>query len=140
MYLTHSVFLPSSYHPDPPSTSASPSVTVKLEPPTQTEGPSPTPLPGRVFECVWWQLDPHLLLLTTVSGQFNPHISWLLERLGFQQARTTIPKWIQRGAMDPLDLVISIAVESLIKLTGSKKIRHRVLHPPPAAENLESDT
>lgn len=68
-----------------------------------------------------WELNPHLRLMSTVSGQFNPHISWLLERLGFSDARTTIPKWIQRGAMDPLDKVIAMAVELLVKITASKK-------------------
>jgi hypothetical protein len=56
-----------------------------------------------------------------VSGQFNPHISWLLEKLGFSDAQTTIPKWIQRGAMDPLDKVVATVVELLVKLTASKK-------------------
>lgn len=68
-----------------------------------------------------WELNPHLRLLSTVSGQFNPHISWLLEKLGFNDAQITIPKWIQRGAMDPLDKVVSTAVELLVKLTASKK-------------------
>lgn len=76
---------------------------------------------GRVFECVCWELDPHLYLMTTVSGQFNPHISWLLEKLGFKDARTTIPKWVQRGAMDPLDKGVATAVEFLVKLTANKK-------------------
>lgn len=59
--------------------------------------------------------------MSTVSGQFNPHISWLLDKLGFNDAQTTIPKWIQRGAMDPLDKVVAMAVEVLVKITASKK-------------------
>lgn len=76
---------------------------------------------GRQFECIHWELDPHLRLMGAVSGQFNPHISWLLEKLGFSDAQTTIPKWIQRGAMDPLDNVVAFAVELLVKLTANKK-------------------
>ena len=57
------------------------------------------------------------------SGQFNPHISWLLDKLGFKDAPTTIPKWIQRGAMDPLDMAVSAAVELLINLTATKKLQ-----------------
>ena len=76
---------------------------------------------GRQFECIHWELDPHLRLMGAVSGQFNPHISWLLEKLGFSDAQTTIPKWIQRGAMDPLDNVVAFAVELLVKLTATKK-------------------
>ena len=78
---------------------------------------------SRQFVCVCWELDPHLLLLTTVSGQFNPHINWLLEKLGFTHARTTLPKSIQRGAMDPLDMVIASVLELLVKLTATKKLQ-----------------
>lgn len=98
--------------------------------------PGPPQVPGRRFECVHWELNPHLCLLTTVSGQFNPHISWLLEKLGFSDAQTTIPKWIQRGAMDPLDKVVATAVELLVKLTARKKEKLIFLgtsnSPPPS--------
>lgn len=85
---------------------------------------------GRLFECVHWELTPHLRLMGAVSGQFNPHISWLLEKLGFSDAQTTIPKWIQRGAMDPLDMVVATVVELLVKLTASKK--EKLIRSPPA--------
>lgn len=84
---------------------------------------------GRMYECVHWELDPHLRLMGAVSGQFNPHISWLLEKLGFSDAQTTIPKWIQRGAMDPLDKVVATVVELLVKLTASKK--EKLIRSPP---------
>lgn len=80
----------------------------------------------REFVCLKWELDPHLLLMSKAqwaSGQFNPHISWLLEMLGFQEARTTIPKWIQRGLMDPLDLGIASLVELLVRTSATKKVR-----------------
>lgn len=97
---------------------ATPEPTTSPSEPQESTGP-----PSRQFVCVCWELDPHLLLLTTVSGQFNPHINWLLETLGFEHARTTIPKWIQRGAMDPLDMVISRILELVVKLTASKKLQ-----------------
>jgi len=94
----------------------------KVESGSQGEPRESSCLPHRQFECVCWELNPELCLLTgTVSGQFNPRISWLLEKLGFKEARTTIPKSLQRGAMDPLDKVVSMAVELLVKLTASKK-------------------
>lgn len=34
-------------------------------------------------------------------------MDYILQRLGFTQARVTIPKWIQRGAMDPFDKVLA---------------------------------
>ena len=84
-----------------------------------------------------WELDPHLLLLSTVSGQFNPHISWVLERLGFKHARTTIPKWVQRGAMDPLDFVVASVLELLVKLTASKKLRLKTANLPASSDEAE---
>lgn len=117
--------------------------------PSQSPKPSSVPAPpltstttdsghqGRQFECVCWELDPHLLLLSTVSGQFNPHISWVLEKLGFKHARTTIPKWIQRGAMDPLDLVVASVLELLVKVTASKKLRLRTANLPSSVSEEE---
>ena len=117
-----------SVSPEPLATSTSPS----------TESSSSHQ--GRQFECVCWELDPHLLLLSTVSGQFNPHISWVLERLGFKHARTTIPKWIQRGAMDPLDFVVASILELLVKLTASKKLRLRTANLPASSDEAEDST
>ena len=114
--------------------------------PSGTPSPATPPMSsesghqGRQFECVCWELDPQLLLLSTVSGQFNPHISWVLERLGFKHARTTIPKWIQRGAMDPLDLVVASVLELLVKLTASKKLSLRTAHHfPPSLDGEEEE-
>lgn len=76
----------------------------------------------RRFVSIHWELNPHLLLMgkaTWASGQFNPHINWLLERLGLDHARITIPKYIQRGLMDPLDYSIASLLELLITLSGS---------------------
>jgi hypothetical protein len=81
----------------------------------------------RQFTCVCWQLEPRLTLLSSVSGEFNPHISWLLEKLGFKHAQTTIPKWVQRGAMDPLDKAVALAVEMLVQFSAKKKLH---LRPP----------
>ena len=118
-----------SVSPEPssvsPSFSISPSLSGSTESSNKISGGGGGGHQGRQFECVCWELDPHLLLLSTVSGQFNPHISWVLERLGFKHARTTIPKWVQRGAMDPLDLVVASVLELLVKLTASKKLRLR---------------
>ena len=80
----------------------------------------------RRFVSVHWELDPHLYLLASAqwaSGQFNPHISWVLQKLGFEHARSTIPKYIQKGLMDPLDLGIASIVELLITVSATKKVR-----------------
>ena len=67
--------------------------------------------------------------LTKVSGQVNPHVNWLLEKLGFKHARTTLPKSIQRGAMDPLDMVVASVLELLVKLTATKKLQMSTTSP-----------
>ena len=96
--------------------------------------PSPNSPPLRRFTNIHWELNPNLLLMSKsqwASGQFNPHINWLLERLGFEHARTTIPECIQRGLMDPVDLAVSLSIELLVKLSATKKVRQRGLSPEP---------
>lgn len=47
-------------------------------------------------------------LLSWAVKNIEPYgVDYILQRLGFTQARITIPKWIQRGCMDPLDRVLS---------------------------------
>ncbi len=41
-------------------------------------------------------------------------IDWVLEKLGFMHAALTIPKWLQRGAMDPMDIALSLLLKQLI--------------------------
>lgn len=41
-------------------------------------------------------------------------VDYVLQKLGFSHARVTIPKWMQRGFMDPLDKLLSILIEKLI--------------------------
>ena len=57
--------------------------------------------------------------------------------LGFREARTTIPKWIQRGLMDPLDLGISSLVELLVQAAATKKTQLK--DSSPAMDENETD-
>ncbi len=41
-------------------------------------------------------------------------IDWVLEKLGFMHAALTIPKWLQRGAMDPMDIALSLLLKQLL--------------------------
>ena len=77
----------------------------------------------RKFTREAWILDPTLLLIAGErwpSGKLNPHIDVLLNWLGLHQD-VTIPKWIQRGAMDPLDLLFSRLVEGILLFSARKK-------------------
>jgi len=62
---------------------------------------------SRDFKCDTWRLEPTVRLLSW-SKNIEPYgVDYVLQRLGFSQARTTIPKWIQRGLMDPLHHLVS---------------------------------
>ena len=122
MYVSHTAHAGSPLPPDPEDAA--------------TEEPD-SDSPHRQFLCTRWELSPQLQLLAAVSGQFNPHIDWLLERLGFKHARTTIPKWIQRGAMDPMDMAVSNIIELLVKLSATKKVRNiNAIHSPIIASKV----
>ncbi|ESO89448.1 hypothetical protein LOTGIDRAFT_234295 [Lottia gigantea] len=69
----------------------------------------------RDFKCKTWQLEPTVRLLHWASRQIDPvGVDYVLQKLGFTHARVTIPKWVQRGFMDPIDKVLSILVDKLI--------------------------
>lgn len=69
----------------------------------------------RDFVCHTWHLEPTVRLLSWAGKNIEPYgVDYILQRLGFTQARTTIPKWIQRGAMDPLDKILSLVMYQII--------------------------
>lgn len=43
-------------------------------------------------------------------------IDYILQRLGFAHARTTIPKCMQRGFMDPLDKVLAVLMMHMVAM------------------------
>lgn len=56
-------------------------------------------------------MSPPYSLLSWAGRNIDPPgVDFILQRLGFSQARTTIPKWIQRGAMDPLDKILAVVM------------------------------
>lgn len=71
----------------------------------------------RNFECQTWHLEPTVRLLSWAGKSIEPYgIDYILNKLGFSHARTTIPKWIQRGFMDPLDSLAAILIIQLLSL------------------------
>jgi len=77
----------------------------------------------REFSTDHWQLDPHLVLLAGnlwTSGSVN--IGWLLKKLGFHEAKITIPQSVQSGVMDLLDQAISEMVRQLLLVSANKKL------------------
>jgi len=66
-------------------------------------------------------------LLSLGGKKIDPvGVDYILQKLGFQHARMTIPKWIQRGYMDPLDYFIAGITKQLIKvLEEDKTVSHK---------------
>ena len=57
-----------------------------------------------------------------IGSQIEPYgIDYILQRLGFNHARTTIPKWCQRGCMDPLDKILSVIVLKTIQVVKEER-------------------
>lgn len=76
----------------------------------------------RNFNCKTWHLEPTIRLLSWAGQQIEPYgIDFILNKLGFSHARTTIPKWLQRGFMDPLDKVQSLMVMQLLLMVEENK-------------------
>jgi len=62
-------------------------------------------------------------LLSWAGKRIDPvAVDYILQKLGFQHARLTIPKWTQRGCMDPLDKILSMLVDKL--LTSLEEEKH----------------
>ncbi|XP_039287951.1 LOW QUALITY PROTEIN: transmembrane protein KIAA1109 [Nilaparvata lugens] len=71
----------------------------------------------RNFLCKTWHLEPTVRLLSWGGKSIEPYgVDYILQKLGFSHARTTIPKWMQRGFMDPLDKVLAILVMRMVQI------------------------
>ncbi|XP_057320080.1 bridge-like lipid transfer protein family member 1 isoform X4 [Microplitis mediator] len=69
----------------------------------------------RSYRCKTWHLEPTVRLLSWAGKSIEPYgIDYILQKLGFAHARTTIPKWIQRGFMDPLDKVLAVLMLRMV--------------------------
>ena len=69
----------------------------------------------RQFRSKAWKLEPRVRFLSWAGKNMDPvNIDWVLQKLGFMHARLTIPKWVQRGAMDPMDVFLSLLVDRLL--------------------------
>ncbi|XP_022098164.1 uncharacterized protein KIAA1109-like isoform X2 [Acanthaster planci] len=93
---------------------------LSLPEPASTATSEVTPSSGasdwREFQCITWQLEPTIRLLSWGGKQIEPiGVDYILQKLGFSHARVTIPKWMQRGAMDPLDKTLALLMEKLIQ-------------------------
>jgi len=73
----------------------------------------------RFFECKTWHLEPTVRLQSWAGRKIEPYgVDYILQRLGFSHAKTTIPKWMQRGFMDPLDKILSVIVMNAVVIVS----------------------
>ena len=74
----------------------------------------------RLFECATWHLEPTVRLKNAWAGKsVDPiGVDYILQKLGFSHAKITIPKWMQRGFMDPLDKILSVIVLNAIAVVA----------------------
>lgn len=71
----------------------------------------------RRFDCTTWHLEPTVRLLSWAGKSIEPYgIDYILNKLGFSHARTTIPKWLQRGFMDGVDKLEALLIIQLLSL------------------------
>ncbi|XP_025833255.1 uncharacterized protein KIAA1109-like, partial [Agrilus planipennis] len=69
----------------------------------------------RNFSCKTWHLEPTVRLLSVAGKYIEPYgIDYILQKLGFSHARVTIPKWLQRGFMDPLDAILAVLTLNMV--------------------------
>lgn len=65
-------------------------------------------------------------LLSWGGKSIEPYgVDYILQKLGFSHARTTIPKWMQRGFMDPLDKVLSVLMLRMIAIAREEDATRR---------------
>ena len=97
----------------------SPPSRVRKERMTEKEDREKAPKPEakriRQFRSKHWKLEPRVRFLSWAGKNMDPvNIDWVLQKLGFSHAQLTIPKWAQRGAMDPMDSFLSLLVDRLL--------------------------
>ncbi|KAH3829895.1 hypothetical protein DPMN_103126 [Dreissena polymorpha] len=80
----------------------------------------------REYQCKTWQLEPTVRFLHWASRQIDPvGVDYVLQKLGFTHARVTIPKWMQRGFMDPSDKILSMLVNKVILILRDPKVEEK---------------
>ena len=91
--------------------------------PTSTSTSAISENDWRLFECATWHLEPTVRLKNAWAGKsVDPiGVDYILQKLGFSHAKTTIPKWMQRGFMDPLDKILSVIVLNAIVVVAEDK-------------------
>nr|CDS30018.1 Fragile site associated protein C terminal [Hymenolepis microstoma] len=92
----------------------------------------------RSYDVIHWSLSPECRLLLA-SNIDVPAFDKFLENIGFQRARTTIPKWLQRGVLDHLDSAVAGMVHASLRLVDEERKEQRKREKEKSKENRSSD-
>ncbi|XP_069356448.1 bridge-like lipid transfer protein family member 1 [Maniola hyperantus] len=85
------------------------------------DAPAAPPVDFRDYRCLTWHLEPTVRLLSWAGKSIEPYgVDYILQKLGFSHARTTIPKWLQRGTLDPVDKLLALVLLRLVGLVPDK--------------------
>ncbi|KAL5108967.1 hypothetical protein TcWFU_005461 [Taenia crassiceps] len=88
----------------------------------------------RGYDVIHWNLSPECRLLLA-SNIDVPAFDKFLENIGFHRARTTIPKWLQRGVLDHLDSAVAGLVHASLRLADEqRKDQKREEKPEPKSQ------
>lgn len=68
----------------------------------------------RNFHCISWRLEPTIKMLVGKQSCEPFGIDRILKYLGVKHASKTIPTWMQRGVLDPLDKFVSVLMHRLL--------------------------
>lgn len=75
----------------------------------------------RRFTSSHWYLDPRIQFLSWAGERTDPvGVDWVLNKLGFENAHSTIPKYLQRGLLDPMDVFVAIVIFEIMKDNNKK--------------------
>ncbi|CAH8557692.1 unnamed protein product [Dicrocoelium dendriticum] len=97
---------------------------------------SPMVQDARTYEVIHWSFSPVCRWLLA-SNICVPAFDRLLARVGFQKARTTIPKWLQRGLMDHLDRLVAVSLHACMRLVPEQQ-SSTSLKPVPSICHVET--
>jgi hypothetical protein len=65
---------------------------------------------------VKWELEPTLKFLSKLGSVDSFGVDAMLKHLGLTHAKSTVPKWIQRGLMDNLNDLMQKIAKTYIKM------------------------
>lgn len=79
---------------------------------------------NRDYDCIRWDLNPTLRLISRFGSSVDPpRVDVLLKSLGFNYARTTIPKWFQRGLLDNLNHLMFQLIKIYLKILSDQDLK-----------------